>query len=382
MRVALVSGYDARVPGGVQIQVAGLARALSGRGVEVAVVAPRRRPDGDKGGGVEFFRAGRSYPFPANGSVAPVAPTPAAAAATLRALGRLRPDVVHVHEPLIPGPPLAAVLLGRRPVVATFHRADADALYRAEGRLLSRAVVARIGLATAVSPAATETARAVLGPSLGEVVEVPNGVEVARFEQAAARRRGGRPAGRYKNGPVPLVAFVGRHEERKGARLLIEAVRRLEGPMRVVVAGAGPETDSLRRIAAGDGRVGFPGRISDDEVADLLASADVFVGPATGGESFGVVLLEAMAAGTAVVASDLPGYVLAAAGAARIFEAGDPGRLAAALAGVLGDDDERERLVALGAARAASCSMERVAEAYLECYQRLVGPKGTVGAGP
>ena len=381
MRVALVSGYDAGVPGGVQIQVAGLARALAEGGVEVAVIAPRRRGDGGEDRGVAFFRAGRSYSFPVNGSVAPVAPTPSAAAATLRALGRVRPDLVHVHEPLIPGPPLAATLLCRTPVVATFHRADADALYRAEGRLLSRAVVARIGLATAVSPAATETARTVLGPTLGEVVEVPNGVEVARFEQAA-RRAGGTPEGRYKNGSVPLVAFVGRHEERKGARLLIQAVRRLEVPMRVVVAGAGPETDSLRRLAAGDGRVAFPGRISDDEVADLLASADVFVAPAIGGESFGVVLLEAMAAGTAVVAADLPGYVLAAAGAARVFEAGDADRLATALGDVLGDDAAREHLVVLGAARAAGCSMERVAGAYLECYRRLLGPGGVLGAGP
>lgn len=369
MRVALVSGYDWSVPGGVQGQVAAVAGALAAAGDEVLVVTPRRSGGGPAPAGVTVRRAGRGIPVPVNGSVAPVAPTPWAAGAALAALRRFRPEVVHLHEPLVPGPPLAALLRGRVPIVATFHRAEADRLYRLEGRLLGSAACRRIGRATAVSEAAAATAAEVLGPAIGRCEIVPNGVDGARFARAAAARP---PApGPWKDPGGPVVAFVSRLEHRKGASVLLEAAARLDPGVRVVVAGDGPEAAALRRLAP-PGRVEFPGRLTDGQVAELMAAADLFVAPAIGGESFGVILLEAMAAETAVVASDLPGYELAAAGAARLFPAGDPGALAAAIGDLLADHEARAALVLAGAERARECSIDSVAARYRQCYLALL----------
>lgn len=380
MRVALVCGYDWAVPGGVQTQVRAIARALSGRVDEVAVVTPLGRASGGperfSEEGYRLFGTGRAFGLPANGSVAPVAPTPQAVASTWRALRSIAPDVVHVHEPLVPGPPLAAVLAGRRPIVGTFHRADADALYRAEGRVLGALVGHRIVVATAVSRAAADTARAVLGPRIGEVREIENGVEVSRFAAAATAldpRAGAGASGgasrTFKNGARPRIVFFGRHEPRKGASLFVEAVRSLELDVDAVVAGEGPETPSVRRAAGGERRLRLVGPPGDDELAALVASADVVVAPALGGESFGMVLLEAMAAGAAVVASDIPGYRLAAAGAARLFRAGDASSLAAALVEVLSEPSARLELVERGRRRAQELSIDHVVVRYLECYE-------------
>jgi phosphatidylinositol alpha-mannosyltransferase len=381
MRVALVCGYDWAVPGGARNQVAAIARALAGRGEEVAVIAPggpERPPDraGMPGEPFRRFRTGRTYGVPANGSIAPVAPTPVAAYETRRSLSEFAPDVVHVHEPLVPGPPLAAVFFARAPVVATFHRAGVDPVYRLEARLLGAAVARRVRVATAVSQAATATARSVLGTHLEKVVEVGNGVEVARFEQARARwaEESAAVSGPYKNGARPVVAFVGRHEPRKGAALLIDAARSLPDDGEFLVAGHGPETTMLRARAASDDRVRLVGQLDDDEVARMVAGADVLVAPSVSGESFGVIILEAMAAGTCVVTSDLPAYRLAAGRAAVHFRAGDVADLARTLSEVLHDQDLREELVARGLERAARCSIEVVTSAYLECYRQALAP--------
>lgn len=367
MRIVAVSGYDVTVPGGVQGQVTSLARALRRLGHEVTVVAPAARAAG--GVDVPLVAAGRSFGVPVNGSIAPVAPTPEAVLATRRAVRELAPDVVHVHEPLLPGPPLAAVFC-RRPVVATFHRAGSDALYRAGGILLGRSVLHRLDVLTAVSPAAAETARRVLHGRSIRLEEIPNGVDCDRF--AAARRALPPPCGRarYKSGEEPVVVVFGRLERRKGVEVVLEALAALARPLRLVVVGDGPERAELERRAAGDRRVRFTGRIGDDELAAVVARADVAVLPALSGESFGVVLLEAMAAGTAVIASDLPGYVLAAGGRAVHVPAGDAASLARELGRLLEDDADREGLAKEGLERAAACSIEVIAARYLDCYER------------
>jgi phosphatidylinositol alpha-mannosyltransferase len=379
MRVALVSGYDWAVPGGVQGQVAALAGALAGFGETVAVVTPQAAPgDGPRIDGVRLYRAGRGISIPVNGSVAPVAPTPAASLATVRALRDFSPDVVHVHEPLIPGPPLAAVLAGPRPIVGTFHRADSDPLYKTAGLVLGRLVSRRCAAFTGVSAAAIETAGAVLGRHLPGVVEVGNGVEVERYERARAAQEAtvqgaaAPPPGLFKNGEAPVIAFVGRLEKRKGVSVLLSAMELLGPEVQLVIGGDGPESASLRRRAAGDGRVLFLGRIDEAEKASLLAAADLFVAPALGGESFGVVILEAMAAGTAVISANIPGYTLAAAGAARLFRAGDSADLARAIGEILADHRARSELVDKGRARAQGCSIEKIAEAYLRIYRSVV----------
>ncbi|HLI43719.1 MAG TPA: glycosyltransferase family 4 protein [Acidimicrobiales bacterium] len=382
MRVALVCGYDWAVPGGVQQQVGSIAGALARRGHEVTVVTPSGRPPAGAGEAYEVVGIGGTVGVRANGSVAPVAPSPGAMARAIQALRRADPDVVHVHEPLVPGPPLAAALAGPRPIVATFHRAGADALYLAEGVALGPLVARRTAVATAVSTAAAATARRVLGRRLGELVEIGNGVDLTRYGEARARRlAAGAAAGPYKDGSRPRVVFVGRHEPRKGAAVFVEAVRQLSLDLDAVVAGEGPETPALRRLAAGDERLRFVGAPDDAALAELVASCDVAVAPSLGGESFGMVLLEAMAAGTAVVASDIPGYRAAAAGAAVHVDPGDAAALAGALASVLADHRLRADLVERGRLRAEQLSIEVVADRYLECYEaaRRVSRRGGPG---
>lgn len=171
----------------------------------------------------------------------------------------------------------------------------------------------------------------------------------------------------------PTVLFVGRHEERKGLAVLLEALASLPPTVHLWVAGRGPETERLRAATAGDTRVAWLGRIDDEERARRLRGADVVCAPSLHGESFGVVLLEAMAAGTPVVASDLAGYRNVARGdrEALLVPPGDAGALATALQRVLDDPSCAAELVAAGAARAEELSMDRLAEHYLERYAAL-----------
>lgn len=363
MRVALVAPYDLGAPGGVQGQVLGLARALASIGDEVLVVAPGQPTTwlGDPaGGGVRVAGTGAVVAVPANGSRAPLAASPLAGRRALAALADFAPEVVHVHEPFVPGPALAATRGARAPVVATFHRAGAGAGYRIAGLLL-RPLARRPALLVAVSEAARSTLCQVIGRVADDAEVVANAVDLERFARAKARAR---PCGRRR------IVFVGRLERRKGVEVLLEALRRLPAPVEVVVVGDGPLRGRL--TAAAPEGVRFAGRLEDEAMADEVASADVLVAPSLEGESFGVVLLEAMAAGTAVVASDLPGYRLAAGDAARLVPPGDAAALAAALAGLFADPKARARLVAGGLERAATAGFTAQATAYRERYERLL----------
>jgi phosphatidylinositol alpha-mannosyltransferase len=368
MRVAMVCPYDLSVPGGVQAQVSGLAEALQRAGISVTVISPSPQGLAESGAGYEFVGVGHSVSIAANGSRAPVAPGPLAMARTLQALRRLAPDVVHVHEPLAPGSSLATLIAGPRPIVGTFHRAGSDALYRAEGVVL-RPAARRLDAVVAVSEAAGATAGEVLRIPPGSIEIIPNGVDLRQF---VTLRPSGPGAGR-------TVLFVGRHEERKGLVVLLEAFEILrknghehiaEGLPRLLVVGEGPETTALRQ-RFGNNEIEWLGPVGDAEKARLLGSTDVFVAPSIRGESFGVILLEAMAAGAPVIASDLPGYRLAAGGAARFVPAGDAPALAEVLAAVLADAGERERLAGLAAEWATGFSLDSIAERYLRVYASL-----------
>lgn len=367
MRVALVSGYDAGTPGGVQSQVALIAAELAERGDEVTVVSPASGsvtlPPG-----VRLLRTGRSYPVRANGSVAPVAPTPLSAARTRYALSRLAPDVVHVHEPLLPGPALAAMTGRVRPLVATFHRSGSDPLYRLAGRVLAPLVTRGDTVWTAVSPSAATTARTVLGRHLGEIALVPNGVPIARFARAREEAARTSSSGRFKQSRGPRVVFLGRLERRKGVAVLLAAATLLATPAEILVAGDGPERPALERAAPS--QVRFLGRPNDEVAASLLAGADLVIAPALGGESFGIVILEAMASGSAVIASDISGYAEAAAGAARLVPVGEPRPLAQAIDELLSDDVARAELARRGVARAEECAGEKVVSRYRQLYEQ------------
>jgi len=369
VRVATVCPYALSVPGGVQGQVISIASALAALGCEVAVVAPDDVDSRARGGladdlarsGIVVVPAGRTVAVRANGSLAPVALSPVGVRGALRAVRAWRPDVVHVHEPLVPAVAISAVLARIAPAIGTFHRAGAGRLYRA-ARPLARACLARLDDVVAVSAAARDTLLAVAGAGASRCAIVPNGVATSRFEAAEPWPSSG-----------PTVVFVGRHEPRKGVSVLLEALDSLPGSTRVWLVGDGPETASLRARFGADPRVEWCGRIDDGALARRLSGADVLVAPSLSGESFGVVLLEAMAAGTAVVASDLPGYRMAAGDAARYVPPGDALALGRALRVLLEDADARRSLVAAGRARAATCSVDQVARAYLARYEVLAG---------
>jgi phosphatidylinositol alpha-mannosyltransferase len=354
VRVGLVCPYSLTIPGGVQGQVLGLARALRGLGHEVRVLAPCDGPPPDAG----VTPLGRSVPTAANGSVAPLAPDPSAQLRTIRALRDEGFDVVHLHEPLAPGPCLTATLFAEGALVGTFHAAGVSAAYRLAGWALRR-VAARLDHRVAVSPDAMALAKRALG---GDYELLFNGVEVARFASGAAHPTEG-----------PTIFFLGRHEPRKGLEVLLTALADLPPEVRVWVGGDGPQQEELRSRFGHDPRVEWLGRISDDERAARMRGCTVYCSPSVRGESFGMVLLEAMAAGCALVASDLEGHRNVATDGvdALLAPVGDAAALAKALRRVLDDDGLRSDLVAGGRRRAEQLSMARLAERYLTIYESV-----------
>jgi phosphatidylinositol alpha-mannosyltransferase len=361
----MVSPYSLSRPGGVQGQVVGLARALRRLGHQVSVLGPAEEPAGGPIGGLDASVAlGRSRDVPANGSVAPVALSPAAA---VRAARLVRPgdyDVAHVHEPMAPLAAYGLLVAGRVPVVGTFHRSGTDAStawLRPAMSLLCR----RIRVRAAVSEAARRTAVA----SCGGTYEVLfNGVDVQRFTSAPPRDD---PDGR------PAVVFVGRHEPRKGLDVLLEAFARVPDPAVLWIVGDGPDSAALRARHPASDRLRWLGRLSDAEVASALAGATVLCAPAHRGESFGVVLLEGMAAGCAVVASDIAGYREAAGDHVSLVAPGDTVALGDALRTALADARSRRGRsdpASLEAARAhaRTWSLDALADRYVELYARAL----------
>jgi phosphatidylinositol alpha-mannosyltransferase len=373
VRVAMVCPYSLTRPGGVQGQATGLAAALDELGHDTVVIAPV--DDGLAGatasGGVEVVPLGRSLPVPANGSVAPVSMSPAVLVRAVRAVRRGGFDVIHLHEPFAPGPGYGCLAASGLPKVATFHRSGTGFLYRAFG-LPARALASRIDVRCAVSPAAEATAQAVLG---GSYEVVGNGVDLERFENAAPWPT-----------TAPTAIFIGRHERRKGLDVLLAAWDSMPGSgtengtpaQRVLwVAGEGPETGRLRRSHPGREGLRWLGRISDEELASRLRGAHVLCAPSRGGESFGVVLLEAMAARTAVVASDIPGYAYVAGANAALVEPNKADKLSEALDRALSDAERGTGLSSadsldLGIRNASRWSMTEVARRYAAIYERLL----------
>ncbi|MGC8626231.1 MAG: glycosyltransferase family 4 protein [Acidimicrobiales bacterium] len=355
MRVGLVCPYSLSIPGGVQGQVMGLAKALRQAGVEARVLAPCDGPPPDPC----VTPLGASVPMAANGSVAPIAPDPAATLRTIRALRDERFDVVHIHEPLVPGPSLTALLFSDRPLVGTFHRSGPIAWYRYL-RGLARWAARRLVVRCAVSELARATAEEAIG---GDYELVWNGVDLDLVSAAPPWPKSG-----------PTVLFVGRHEPRKGLDVLVEAVVRHGVDARLWVAGEGPQTRALRERTLGDARFEWLGVITEEEKLSRLRGADVLVAPSLHGESFGVVLLEGMAAGAAVVASNIPGYAsVARAGVeALLVPPGDAESLAAALRQALAGGGRVEAMKASAHKRAAELSLAALAQRYLESYERAL----------
>ena len=344
LRVGLVCPYSLDVPGGVQNQVLGLADFLTTRGHQPRVLAPGAlsadalRPL-DPG---RFTSAGSAVPFRYNGSVARVNFGPLTAARVRRWLRTGRFDLLHVHEPVTPSIALLALWAAEQPVVATFHAATPRSRsLRLAGTML-RTAVDKLDARIAVS----ETARDVVRRHLGtDATVVPNGIHFADFARTSppvlrTRRR-------------PRLLFLGRTDEpRKGLDVLLAAlptIRRTEPDLEVVVAGDGQPS-----LPPGCLRLG---RVSEAEKVALLSTADVFVAPQRARESFGIVLVEAMASGVPVVASDLTPFVdllgpaAGTAAAGTVFTAGDPAALARAVIEELRRPDPARTRRARGRAR-------------------------------
>ena len=359
LRIGIVSPYSLTVPGGVQQQVLGLARSLRAKGHEVRVLGPCDGPPPD----AFVTPLGNSLPTAVNGSIAPLAPDASAALRTIRALNDEAFDVVHVHEPLVPGPSLTALLVKMAPVVATFHSAGESAAYRTFSRQL-KWVASRIDIRVAVSKDAVELAQRYIG---GDYEVLFNGIELGDYSTPSSTPR------------ENAIFFIGRHEERKGLSNLLEALAQLPPDVRLWIASDGPQTAELKIRFGSDSRIEWLGRISDSEKISRMSRASVFCAPSLHGESFGVVLLEAMAAGTPVVASNLDGYRNVATDdeTALLVETGNVASLASALARVLVDPLLATRLTANGREHAQRFSMDALADRYIELYERALHMEAT-----
>jgi phosphatidylinositol alpha-mannosyltransferase len=355
MKVAMICPYSMSRPGGVQGQVLGLARELRQLDVDVRIIAPCDGPPPEP----TIVNVGPTVEWESNGSVAPIAPGRATARRTAEALRSFEPDVAHLHEPIVPGPTVSALIGFNGPMVGTFH-ASGEVPYQWL-RPAIRAVMARLTFRAAVSESARETAEQNWPGS--EYTVLWNGIEIDRVASAV-------PATASK----PTVLFIGRHEPRKGLAVLLDAWDGIERDARLQVVGVGPETEQLKRRAVGD--VEWFGTVGDAPRNSLLRGATAFCAPSLRGESFGVVLLEAMAAGAPIVASAIDGYqnVARAGQDALLVPPGDVDALREALHRLLDEPALRARLVASGRERAEQFSMRRLAQRYLELYERALVP--------
>ncbi|MGI8753802.1 MAG: glycosyltransferase family 4 protein [Acidimicrobiales bacterium] len=355
MRVGLVCPYSLTLPGGVQGQVLGLGEALRRQGIDARVLGPCDGPPPD----ATVTPLGNSVPAAGNGSVAAIAPDPACVLRTIRALRDEEFDVVHLHEPLVPGPTLTALMFSDGPLVATFHRSGESSGYRLV-RPLTRYVADRVAVRAAVSEEAEITAHNALA---GSYERVWNGIDPSGYDAAVPW-----PASK------PTVVFVGRHEIRKGLAVLVDAMARLGPDVRLWVIGEGPETARLQAQTADDRRIEWLGMVDEAEKARRLRAATVFCAPSISGESFGVVLLEAMAARIAVVASDLAGYRNVARGdvEALLVAPGDVDALADGLRRALAGGPGVDAMVDAARLRAEHFSLDALATCYLDLYRRAL----------
>jgi phosphatidylinositol alpha-mannosyltransferase len=367
MKVALISPYDYSHPGGVTEHIRHLGFWLRQLGHDVRTFAPSSRRAAEREI-PDFYRIGRVFSLPANDSVARITLSFHLARRVAEIMDRERFDVLHFHEPLMPALPLTLLSMSRAPHVATFHAFAKSNLGYYYGRPILKGYLKHLDATIAVSPPARDFVRHYF-PQLDPRV-VPNGVDTGRF------RPGLTPIHHLRDGCVNVL-FVGRLEKRKGLRDLLRGYQYLHERVpktRLIIAGDGPLRGmvesfvSSRRLE----NVVLAGYVPDQVLPRYHASADVFCAPATGRESFGIVLLEAMSAGLPVVATEIPGYL-------SVVEAGvdsltvrpkRPVELGAALTVLARDALLRRRLGEAAQAKAQRYSWPTVAAKVIEVYQQ------------
>ena len=371
MRIGLVCPYQWDVPGGVQYHVRDLAETLRGMGHHVGVLTPAEREESLP---PYATFSGRAVPVPYNGSMASMQFGPVSAARVRRWLREGHFDVVHVHEPASPSVSLLVCMIATGPVVATFHAATIRSKWLAAIGPWARPWLERISGRIAVSDFARRVQVEHLG---GDAVIIPNGVHVGAFAEGPTL------PGHTRGVDGPTIGFLGRYDEpRKGLPVLLEAMRtvvRKHPGARLLIAGRGDPAEARELIGTDlQAHVALLGELSEEDKAAFLRSVDVYCAPNLLGESFGVILIEALAAGAPIVASDLDAFarVLEQGEAGVLVPRGDAAALARALSDLIVDPARRAELTEHGARVAAGYDWAVLARRILAVYETVVPPGG------
>lgn len=365
MRIGIVCPYSFDAPGGVQFHIRDHAEHLISIGHEVSVLAPAEDdtpiPD-------YVVPAGRTIPFRYNGSVARLNFGPLTAARVRRWLAQGNFDVLHIHEPITPSLGMIALWIARGPIVATFHTSNPRSRAMQIAYPMVRPSLEKISARIAVSEDARRTVVEHVG---GDAIIIPNGVWADRFADA-------QPVAKWQGTPEkPTIAFLGRLDEpRKGLQVLFGAVAGVldEHPgARFLIAGRGDAAAAKATLGDNAHAVEFLGGISDEEKAELLSSVDMYIAPQTGGESFGIVLVEGMSAGTTVVASNIGAFqrVLEYGEVGALFENGDSEDLARIINDLIANPDKRAGYVERANAVVGRYDWSVVAERILTVYEMV-----------
>ena len=371
MKVGIVCPYSWDVPGGVRTHIADLAIALREHGHDVSVLTPVEDADELPEWVVD---GGRPVAVPYNGSVARLS---FGVKSTRRIHKWIREgefDIIHVHEPVAPSLSLLTLWVGRGPMVATWHSSHERSRILNVGYYIAQTAMEKLSGRIAVSEDARRTLVAHLG---GDAVLIPNGVRVSAY--ASHERLEGVPSDR------PTALFLGRMDEpRKGLQVLWEALPAVlaEIPdLHLLIAGPGDIDEQRDEMPHGvDHAVTFLGRVSDEDKVRALRSSDIYVAPHTGGESFGIVLVEAMAAQAAVIASDLPAFrrVLEDGRSGMLFANQDSAALAQGMVRLLKDPQLRAAYVAEADRRVRVFDWDRVVSDVIAVYESVRVPGRTV----
>ncbi|WP_199253409.1 glycosyltransferase family 4 protein [Mycolicibacterium mengxianglii] len=367
MRIGMVCPYSFDVPGGVQSHVLQLAKVMHDRGHVVSVLAPAS-PEAHADLPDYVVSGGKAVPIPYNGSVARLRFGPATHRKVKKWLAHGDFDVLHLHEPNAPSLSMLALQAAEGPIVATFHTSTTKSLTLSVFQGILRPYHEKIVGRIAVSDLARRWQMEALG---SDAVEIPNGLDVASFESAS-------PLAGYPR-PGKSVLFLGRYDEpRKGMAVLLAALPALVArfpDIEILIVGRGDEDELRDQAGELAAHLHFLGQVDDAEKASALRSADVYCAPHTGGESFGIVLVEAMAARTPVVASDLDAFrrVLLDGVAGKLVPVDDPPAMAAALIEVLSDDATARRYVEAAADAVQRYDWSVVAEQIMRVYETVAG---------
>lgn len=369
MKIALVSPYDFAYPGGVTEHVTQLSKHLTLMGHDVSIIASSSVP-AERMGHKNLRVVGRPFPIPASGSIARISLSLRLAAPVKALLNAENFDVIHLHEPLVPLLPITVLRFSQAVNVGTFHAYHGSNRAYSYGRRLLRRWFRKLHGKIAVSRPAMEFVSKYF-PGYYNII--PNGIDVKRFSSEKP------PLERYCDGKLNIL-FVGRMEKRKGIDCLLKAyalVKREFPDSRLIIGG--PESglrEGYEKFTRERGLqdVVFTGYVTDEDLPRYYETAHIFCSPATGKESFGVVLLEAMASGRAIVASDIPGYasVVTHGSEGLLVPPKDEKALAMALAHLLADKDLREQMAARGREKAQEYSWERVSRRVVNYYEGIL----------